>query len=80
MVGVAKARANLDKRKFSSPLDMNPPTIKNARERKSSAEVRHSNGTWRSGKLRSRKCSHTVAATSLDALVRSGVTFDPWMR
>ena len=80
VIGVAEARADLDKRKFSSPLDMNPLTVKNTRGRKSSAGARHLNGTWRSMQLRSRKCSHTVAATSLNVLMRSGVPFDPWTR
>ena len=32
--GVPGARADPNKRKFSSPRDMNPPTVKNAREEK----------------------------------------------
>ena len=78
--GVPRARADPNERKFSSPRDMNPPTVKNARERKSSVKVRHSNGTWRSERPRSKKCSCTVTATSLDTLVRSRVPFGPWMR
>ena len=78
--GVPRARADPNERRFSSPRDMNPPTVKNARERKGSAELRHSSGTWRGERPKSRKCSCTVAATSLDTLMRSKVPFGPQMR
>ena len=33
---------------------------------------------WRGGRLKSKKCSHTATATSLDVLVRSGAPSTPW--
>ena len=54
--------------------------MKDARGRRSSAGVRHSSITWRSGRLKSKKCSHTATTTSLNALMRSGVPFGPWTK
>ena len=84
---VLEARAAPGEKKSSSQWDMNLLIAKSAKGRKSSArgrkdsvEVRRSGSIWRSGRLRSRRCSQTVTATSLDMLVRSRVPSGPRMR
>ena len=56
VAGAAGARADQDEMKFSSLPDMSQLTIRRNRKKRNYAEVRYSNTTWRSRRLKSRRC------------------------